>query len=726
MKHKQLLVYALGQLNIGKNEEDVNIAILEKICDVFSMDTAFIYLNEPSKGSALQLQVQINTSTAVQLPKSIPLEELFSEIEHPWFNSKECEDEVANHCIEKKLAALFLTNKLAILAISNNGHLIGIVGALTFQEELSLIAEDKNLIRLTLAICANNVKLSVSKQQVDYARQSLERTVDHTGVDIYVTDFYTYEILYTNRSMAAPYDGTDHLVGKKCYLALYDDKTQECDFCPRSKLIDEEGNPTKIYSWDYQRPFDGSWFRVFSAAFKWVDGRLAHVITSVDITENKKNEYLIEKMALYDALTEIPNRRSFERDFERVINKISRYGQTGYLVFVDLDNFKYINDAFGHEKGDELLRQVAAHLRSLSIHSTSAYRYGGDEFILLLEKANIQQVKAVTDELLQRFLQPWLLDGLEYFCTASMGVACFPKDGLTYDALLNAADLAMYQAKKNGKSSVFFSTGEVAGRSEQLEREFALRRAVADDCKEFHLLFHPIVDAKSGAWSGGEVLIRWESPQWGLSYPAEFIPICEKLGLISQLGRWTLATALAQVTSWNLNPSDNFLVSFNVSILEIQDAGFIEYLLTTLDNLHYPYSNIMLELTESKKMYDTGGIKEQIRFLRKKGMLVALDGFGIGYSSLERIRDLEIDFIKVDRKFIMNFLDDDLMAALVKAIAMLGHAAHTKVCAEGVENEAHRAALADMGYNYLQGVYFQEPLPEAKFKEQLLANRGSV
>ncbi len=723
--YRHLFEFILRQLSVDKNEYDISFAILKKMCAFFSMDAAFAYLSVPA-GSGLQMQVQIKNSENVYLPERIGIEELFSQTELRLFSAQGYENERSLELIEAKMAVRFAASKIAVLPLVDNDRLIGLIGVMTPDNRLAFSIEDKNAIKLVLSLIANTMKLGIYRQQVEFSRESLEKTIDHTGVDIYVSDFYTHEIFYANSSMAAPYGGIANLIGKKCYLALYDDKKAECDFCPKCQLIDEEGKPTKIYSWDYKRPFDGSWFRVLSAAFKWVDGRLAHVVTSVDITENKQNEYTIEKMAFYDALTDIPNRRNFERNFERVINDLAISGRTGYLVFVDLDNFKHINDAFGHAKGDELLRQVAAYLNGFLTDRHSAYRYGGDEFIVLLEKTELEEVVSITNNLLARFLQPWLLDDLEYFCTASMGVACFPKDGVNYDSLLHAADLAMYRAKKNGKSAVAFSMGEVTGRSEQLEKEFALRRAIVDGCKEFRLLFHPFVDAKTNLWSGAEVLIRWDSPQFGLIYPGEFIPICEKLGLISQLGKWILATALKQVSDWKLENGSSFFISFNISILDFQNVTFSKYLLDLLERFHFPPQSVMLELTESLQIYNVKEIKMSIDFLRKKGVLVALDGFGLGYASLERIRDLSgIDFIKVNRNFVKDCIGDELKTALVTVIAMLAHATRTRVCAEGVESETLRSALTEIGYDFLQGEYFQKPLPEAEFKKALANHRAS-
>ena len=222
------------------------------------------------------------------------------------------------------------------------------------------------------------------------------------------------------------------------------------------KLIDENGEPTKIYSWDYQRPFDGSWFRVFSAAFRWVDGRLAHVVSSADITDNKRNEALVEYLANYDSLTNLPNRRMLVKECERRIDKTQEGGE-GYLLFFDIDGFKKINDTFGHEAGDEFLVQLGQFFSGIPLLHDAIYRNGGDEFIAIIDgdktEANIRNLASFIH---RRFAQPWRLKRGEVFCNVSIGVARYPEDGRTAEELLLKADQAMYKVKKAGGKGVLF------------------------------------------------------------------------------------------------------------------------------------------------------------------------------------------------------------------------------------------------------------------------------
>ena len=317
-------------------------------------------------------------------------------------------------------------------------------------------AGTQQLLKTVLSMFGRYIGVRVYQNKLTFAKNSLESILDNTGIDIYVNDFHTHDILYANRSMAAPYGGISQFLGRKCWEVLFPGQGGPCSFCPQQKLIDENGEPTKIYSWDYQRPFDGSWFRVFSAAFRWVDGRLAHVVSSADITDNKRNEALVEYLANYDSLTNLPNRRMLVKECERRIDK-TQDGDEGYLLFFDIDGFKKINDTFGHEAGDEFLVQLGQFFSGIPLLHDAIYRNGGDEFIAIIDgdktEANIRNLASFIHH---RFAQPWRLKRGEAFCNVSIGVARYPEDGRTAEELLLKADQAMYKVKKAGGKGVLF------------------------------------------------------------------------------------------------------------------------------------------------------------------------------------------------------------------------------------------------------------------------------
>lgn len=341
--------------------------------------------------------------------------------------------------------------------LDENSLLCGLVLLYSKTSSQTFEKADLSILSAALSMLVRYVGVRMYQRKLNQAQITLESILDNAGIDIYVNDFYSHDILYANKTMAAPYGGREAFTGQKCWQVLFPGQTGPCDFCPQNKLIDEQGLPTKVYSWDYMRPFDGSWFRVFSAAFHWVDGRLAHVVSSADITDNKRNEALIENLANFDQLTRLPNRRMLVKECERRIDKATRTEQ-GYLLFFDIDNFKQINDNYGHDAGDEFLIQLGEFFSSIPLLKDSIYRNGGDEFVAIIggESITKSNIKSLANFINERFKKPWKLKKGEVLCSTSIGVACYPEDGIKTEALLQKADSAMYQVKKSGGGRLCF------------------------------------------------------------------------------------------------------------------------------------------------------------------------------------------------------------------------------------------------------------------------------
>jgi diguanylate cyclase (GGDEF)-like protein len=433
--------------------------ILSDVCRHFRFGCGFVY--ESDYTGTFFLKEYFFSYHARPLPESFTLEEHLNAremgvlVRTSFFHHRHS-DEAGGTPL-----GIFASNAFMLVpCLDRETGFLGLVGMMDRRRNILLDDQAVGAAKTVLNLLANHVKLRVYQRRLELARNSLTTIFDNTGVDIYVNDFATHEILYANKSMAKPYGGVDKLLGKACWAAFYDDKEGECDYCPQKQLIDENGNPTKIYSWDYQRPFDGAWFRVLSAAFRWVDGRLAHVVSSVDITENKRNEATIAQMANYDVLTNLPNRRKLMRDCREAMNGDRRPAPGGFLLFFDLDNFKKLNDSMGHQAGDELLAEVGRALQQEPLTRNKSYRYGGDEFIVLLSGADRDCVLRAVNFLLERFDKPWTLRGVSPVCRASIGVARYPDDAITPEDLLRKADEMMYQAKRHGRSMACFHDGE--------------------------------------------------------------------------------------------------------------------------------------------------------------------------------------------------------------------------------------------------------------------------
>lgn len=359
---------------------------------------------------------------------------------------------------QKRLLSLHEAISLVLVPVADEEeHICGFLSLFNVKERFNLQEEDKKMITTVLSMLVHYVSGRMYQRRLQQNRVLLENILENTGIDIYVNDLHNHDILYINESMAAPYGGRKMFQEKKCWQVLFPGQSGPCEFCPKNKIVNEKGEPSGVYIWDYQRTFDGSWFRVFSAAFYWNDGRLAHVVSSADITDNKRNEAIIENLANYDQLTKLPNRRMLLNELEHLIQHSSKTEQ-GYVLFFDIDGFKAINDTYGHDAGDDFLIALGEFFSSVPLLKDRIYRNGGDEFVAVVggESVTKSNILSLTYFIHQRFKKHWKLRNGEVLCNTSIGVACYPEDGITGDALLQKADMAMYQAKKAGGGDVCF------------------------------------------------------------------------------------------------------------------------------------------------------------------------------------------------------------------------------------------------------------------------------
>ncbi len=452
------LILSLADILTGNRvEKRVILEALELICNGASFDCGLVYdVNFLEQFCLMEHYEARTVSLRESLEgKKLPPKEWAALVRKPVsYLAKNAH----NTTLERQLLDLYAAESLVLApVVDENRNTYGMVALLNTKSRRPFLETERKVVSALLSMLVRYVGIRMYQKKLNQAQKALESILDNTGIDIYVNDFNNHDILYVNQSMAAPYGGQKQFMGQKCWKALFPGQTGPCDFCPQDKLIDEQGKPTKVYSWDYQRPFDGSWFRVFSAAFPWVDGRLAHVVSSADITENKRNEAMIENLANYDQLTKLPNRRMLIQECEQRIDNATDAEQ-GYLLFFDIDGFKSINDSFGHDAGDEFLIQLGEFFSAIPMLKDSIYRNGGDEFVAVLggetiTKANIRNLAGFIHK---RFEQPWELKRGKVWCSASVGVACYPEDGRTAEQLLQKADKAMYKVKKSGGNGLCF------------------------------------------------------------------------------------------------------------------------------------------------------------------------------------------------------------------------------------------------------------------------------
>lgn len=450
------------------------------------------------------------------------------------------------------------------------------------------------------------------------------------------------------------------------------------------------------------------------------EGRMASQIVGRDITERKKAEKTIETMAYYDSLTGLPNRNKFRQHLNHIINQED--GQMVAVLFLDLDRFKMINDTKGHTVGDLLLQKVAERLKIAVRNEGMVSRQGGDEFIILLENTNKEKVTKTAQRILDAFSSSIDLDHQEFFITPSIGISLYPKNGKDEETLIKHADTAMYLAKEQGKNNFQFYTPILDGLSlRKMELENGLRKALEQN----HLLLHyqPQVDISTGEMVGIEALVRWPHPEHGYISPAEFIPLAEETGLIVPLGKWVLKEACQQMKNWHELGERAIPIAVNISVRQIQDEAFVEYIKHILSEVGLEAQYLELEITESI-MQNIEKSTKILNQLKEIGVKLSIDDFGTGYSSLSYLKHLPIDTIKIDKSFVDDIVNHSSQGTMVKAIIDMGHNLKFMVIAEGIETKEQVQYLKENGCHIGQGYYFSRPLPASEINDIFILQKG--
>ncbi|WCN38744.1 sensor domain-containing protein [Aneurinibacillus uraniidurans] len=434
-----------------------------------------------------------------------------------------------------------------------------------------------------------------------------------------------------------------------------------------------------------------------------------------EITDLKRAEEMIRRMAYQDSLTKLPNRRMFTEDLKRALQNASETDCEVAVLFIDLDRFKQINDTFGHTVGDKLLVNVAERLIKHMIGNGHVYRLGGDEFVVLIPEVDeATSAEIVAQELLYAFRTTFSLDHHEFFITCSIGIAIYPFAGLDMESLMKNADTAMYYAKNHGRNGYRFYTPQMnATYEEHLRLEIDLRRALEN--QEFELYYQPKVDIYTGKLTGMEALVRWNHPKKGYISPVSFIPLAEETGLIIPLGELVLKMACAQNKKWMEAGYPKLCVAVNVSAIQFQQPDFVLLVEMILQSTGLDPAYLQLEMTENSMMNDAEESLSTLRKLHQLGISIAIDDFGTGYSSLGYLKRFPINALKVDRSFVKDVTTDTGDAAIVKAVIHLAHSMGLTVVAEGVETEDVLRFLQEQECNEVQGYYYSRPLPEPEF-----------
>jgi diguanylate cyclase (GGDEF)-like protein/PAS domain S-box-containing protein len=578
----------------------------------------------------------------------------------------------------------------------NVERVIGILQDITDQvlTESKLKASEEKFETVAENIDVGIWALDISSMQIIYTSPGLERMTGFANQDFLSGEIYWNDIIHH-----------DDLEG---FLALQSNLLKGNMIHQQYRIINASGH----IQWIEDKTFPS-----FNS-----DGKLIRLDGIVqDISERKLSEEKIKFFAYHDYLTELPNRRMFDEELEKLIASFPEgAGNKFALMYLDLDRFKFVNDTLGHEIGDELLRQISKRLSSLIIECDSLFRIGGDEFAIILNSlSGAKDPVSIGQKIILEIEKPFIIDDYEIHVTASIGIGIFPEDGVTIKELKMNTDAALYRAKELGKNTVQLFTKSLNIESYKLFMlETDLRKAIQRE--ELVLYYQPRVDTLSGEIVGAEALIRWNHPKWGLVSPAEFIPLAEESGLINEIGEWVLQQVCRQLYEWKILGYNLVPISINLSpksFLKADLVSIFKYYLTQYD---ISPSLLEIEITEDSIIKNEASVLNTLKLFKELGISISLDDFGTGYSSIGYLKKFNVDYIKIDRSFIKDMLENEGDFAIVSSILLLAQGFNLKVVAEGVETEEQWKALKELNCQFIQGYLFSKPLDASKFTQLLL------
>lgn len=508
---------------------------------------------------------------------------------------------------------------------------------------------------------------------------------------------------------------------------------------PIDEIFDGESPKTEVWIADL---LEQGFLRNIETTYRAKDGRIIPVWFSCsvmrnaqdcaegivcvaqDITEHKQALVRLNHMANYDALTKLPNRALFLNRLTQLLSGAHRRKRIVVVLSLDLDRFKNINDTLGYVIGDMLLQEVSERLLGCVREMDTVARLGGDEFVFLLDDiTRLEDAVKIAKKILEALRKPLILRGREFFISTSIGISLYPNDGKTVETLLKSSNTAMHRAKEQGGNNYQLFAAEMNVKAEEfLKLETCLRYALERD--EFTLYYQPIVDCKTGRVVSMEVLLRWNHSELGMTCPAKFIPIAERMGLIGDIGQWVLKTACTQNKIWQELGFDPFRVAVNLSALQFDDQKLEHQVKAVLQETGLDPSCLELELTEGILMKNPEVTVNTLRAFHTLGIEISIDDFGTGYSSLNYLKRFPVNSLKIDQSFVQDLTHDPDDAAIVQAVIAMGHSLKLKIIAEGVETLAQLESLRAMQCDYIQGYLFSVPLCAEEITERL--KKGDV
>ena len=707
MKHQlhrsQAMTEVVRMLESDEGFSELTVDILRETCESLDLSGGFL-IRENVDHKTTDMICEYVKNKEDSLISGFQKKE---KVQLPFFNGKPymiSSDSMMPEAFER----FFRENDLSAAVfqpLEVSDHLLMYVGF--FEKEAFRVweSDDIKFISGVKRVIQSIMLKRIAKNSLASSYASLEAILENAGCGIYVVDYHTRSILYTNQKLKDLFSRTIK-AGKLEEIVFAEEEEKKTHYYDEVYFVEEE-----------------RWLDVHKTEIDWVDGRKVGLCTLYDITDKKLYQKKIENQANNDFLTGLYNRMRCEQDLGRYIAKAQAVNCEGALLYIDLDDFKHINDGLGHQYGDVLLKAISHSLQRIEGIENSCYRMGGDEFIVIISEAVYPQMERILRDIDSIFSKPWFLKGEDYYCTMSMGIACFPSDGNSVDDLIRKADMALMTAKRRGKNCVeYYNDKDQASTYRRLDMEKNMRTAAMNACKEFEVYYQPIVNAQEDGTPccGAEALIRWNSSVLGFVSPEDFIPLAEYLGLINPIGEFVLQEAAKRCKYWNDMGHPNYKVNVNLSVVQLLQNDIIKKIKKVIDDTRINPRNLTLEVTESLAINDMEHMKRILSEIKALGVKVALDDFGTGYSSLNHIREMPIDVIKIDRCFIEHLGEDDFSDAFVKMVNELANTIGVKVCVEGVETKKQLDVACDMKVCMIQGYYFGKPMKIEDFEKKYL------